>query len=116
MPSAPVSVHMPPFMQPTAAAEAALCSPPAGSQLSGPEDAESGGNTSSQESNEPLRLAGVRRAQRKGGRSTHSSRASLAADHVDRRQAGVAAQQREQAHSLEQQRLQVKQQRVQLQV
>lgn len=110
-----------PQAHPTVAAAAppeaaAPCASPAGSPRPGSGAAESAGNNSSQESSEPSRLLGVRRAVRKGGRSTHSSRASLAADHVDRRQAGVAAQQWEQAHSLEQQRLQVKHQRAQLQV
>lgn len=115
MTSAPARSAAQPLAQPTAAAGAPPCASPVDSQRPGPGEVDPGGNTSSQESNEVSRLAGVRRAPRKG-RIVHSSRASLAAEHVDRRQAGVAAQQREQAHSLEQQRQQVKQQRAQLQV
>ena len=78
------------------------------------EGSDASGNTSSQESSEPSKLLGVRKVIRKV-RSTHSSRSVLAAEGIDRRQAGVAAQQREQAHSLEQQRQQMKHQRAELQ-
>ncbi len=71
-------------------------------------------DTSSQESNEPLRVAGAGRLSRKS-RSAMSSRQSLAADAAD--QADTPRKARTQAHAmLDLQRQQMVQERCQLQV
>ena len=99
--AAAVAAHVSPALSPCAPVPAA--EPPLDSR-----------DTSSQESNEPLRAAGAGRLSRKS-RSAMSSRLSLAADAGD--QADTPRRARTQAHAmLDLQRQQMEQERCQLQV